>query len=317
MDGSSVRRVRAIHPGWDGFLLLSTADNSVVHESHRSKGTYETSGAVLTIHWKKYGTESFVEVAGSYVHLDILKKSPALNGFKSVSIKDKTFKLSKLHLIIPGSNYEVGLRISTTDVPTFEQVFVRCDYESSEMPDSAATIVDLGANIGLATVFFGTKYPAAKILAVEPDEDNFALLTANTAALGSRVQKQPAAAWIKDGYINLHREDEQGHSLGAWGGQVSEAAGRSSRKTPCYKMTTLLENAGFDEVDILKVDIEGAELELFSQGAEEWLPRVKLVIVEMHERFRPGSNVAVFQALRPLFRQLPWSGENALFRRIE
>jgi hypothetical protein len=81
-------------------------------------------------------------------------------------------------------------------------------------------------------------------------------------------------------------------------------------------MSTLLNEAQFDTVDILKIDIEGAELEIFSQAAEQWLPKVPLIIVETHDRFRPGSELAVRKALALMFWELPRCGENLFFRRV-
>jgi hypothetical protein len=78
---------------------------------------------------------------------------------------------------------------------------------------------------------------------------------------------------------------------------------------------TLLDQAGFHHVDILKIDIEGAELEVFSNGAEEWLSRVNLIIIETHDRFRPGSEEAVRKAVHPMFDELTPSGESLFFRR--
>ncbi len=76
-----------------------------------------------------------------------------------------------------------------------------------------------------------------------------------------------------------------------------------------------MREAEFDYVDILKIDIEGAELEIFSEGSEEWLSKIGLIIVETHERFRPGSDGAVRNALRPMFDELPGRAENLFFRR--
>ena len=182
-------------------------------------------------------------------------------------------------------------------------------------PNSANVIVDLGANIGLASVFFGVKYPDAKILAVEPERDNFAAMVANTAELGERVVTQHCAVWSRDGFIYLHTEDNDGRTLGAWGVQVSDRPPNTERRVPCKKLTTLLNMAGFSNVDILKVDIEGAELELFSHEANEWLSRIDLIIVETHDRFRPGAEQAVREAVAPMFEELPKSGESLFFRR--
>jgi tRNA1(Val) A37 N6-methylase TrmN6 len=80
------------------------------------------------------------------------------------------------------------LRLDTTDIEAFEQIFVRFDYESSNLPVSAGVILDLGANVGLATVFFGIRYTDAKLLAVEPSESNFAAMVHKTIALAIASQ---------------------------------------------------------------------------------------------------------------------------------
>ncbi len=175
--------------------------------------------------------------------------------------------------------------------------------------------MDLGANVGLASVFFGLKYPHARILAVEPEASNHAAMLTNLAALGDRVQTRLAAVWVRDACVNLHTEDEHGVPLGEWGARVSEQPAGSGKTTKCFRLKTLLDEAGFATVDILKVDIEGAEREIFVSEPEEWLPRVNFIIVETHDRFRPGSEQAVRLTLRPMFEELPARGGTLFFRR--
>jgi hypothetical protein len=55
---------------------------------------------------------------------------------------------------------------------------------------------------------------------------------------------------------------------------------------------------------------------VFSEGAEKWLPQVGMIVIETHDRFQPGSEQAVRQAIAPLFEQLPSIGENLFIRRI-
>ena len=315
MDGVNFDRVEAIHPHWTGFLKLSTSDNAAEREGNASKATYDLSDRTLTVFWEKWKPDVFLRVSGVYVHQDLLTDLPRLEQTSAVTIRNRPFIARRVSVVIPDRDYEVLLRLKTSDVPTFEQVFVAREYESPNLPEAANVIVDLGANIGLAAVFFGLKYPTAQILCVEPEASNFAVMLDNTAALGDRVRKQHAAVWTKDGFINLHTENEEGAPLGAWGVQVSDRKTASSGTTRCYKIGTLLDQAGFDSADILKVDVEGAELEIFSQGAAEWLPRVKLIVVETHDRFRPGSDDAVRKAVQPMFEELPRSGENLFFRR--
>jgi len=307
--------VKAIHPDWNGLLRLSASDKSVVHIGPSSEGKFTLSNGILTVYWEKYEPDVFTQVSDVFVHEQILRNVPQIERIVAVLVDNRNLMATKISVELPTSNYEVTLRLRTTGIPTFGEVFTRCQYESSNLPDLANVVVDLGANIGLASVFFGLRYPRAKIFSIEPEENNFALLVANTMALGDRVQARHAAVWVRDGLINLHTEGEDGSSLGEWGVQVSEMTSESSCMTKCFKLPTLLDQAGINKVDILKIDIEGAELELFSNGTDEWLQRIGLIIIETHDRFRPGSEEAVRNAVHPMFEELPRSGESLFFRR--
>ncbi|MFG1422122.1 FkbM family methyltransferase [Roseixanthobacter liquoris] len=310
----NVLAVEAIHPHWKGRLLLSTADGTVEHEHHKSRGIFTQQDDRITVHWEKFPPDVFVVTStGTLVHETI--KPLKVDDLYNVSIDGQTFLVSRISVALPGSGYVVAMRACTSDIPTFTQVFTRHEYESENLPETARTIVDLGGNIGLASVFFALKYPNAKILAVEPEADNFRMLEDNVRLLGERISAVRAAIWCEDGEINLFTEAEDGSALGAWGVQVSAEARKGSRLTPCYKLPTLMQKFGIDHIDVLKVDIEGAELELFSESTEEWLHKVDLIVAETHERFRPGSHSAVLKALAADFEQLPTKGENLFFRR--
>ncbi len=315
MVHSEFIRIEANHPHWTGILRLSTRDKSVEHEGVGNTGTYELTGGRLKVFWEKFSPDEFENVAGIYVHRELLGEIPNIESVVAFRLLDHVLLAKKVTVVIPNVNYEVTLRLNTSDIPTFTQLFVWAEYESPNLPPSADVIVDLGANIGLATIFFGLKYPTAKILAVEPDEKNFALMTENVRPLGGRVIPQHGAAWINDGVINLHLEDERGASLGAWGIQTSDRACESATKVKCWKVGSIIDLFDRAQVDILKIDIEGAEFEIFSNGINEWLPRIKLLIIETHDRFKPGSEAAVRNAVDTLFEELPRSGENLFFRR--
>jgi len=315
VTGLNSTKVNAIHPNWTGVLQLSGSGRSVVHEGHGSKGTYTLSNDTLTILWDKFAPDVFINVSGLYLHQTVLSKLPDIEHIAAVKVGGKIARASKVSILLPDHDYEVCLRLGTTDVPTFVQVFVNSEYETPYLPETAEAIVDLGANIGLATVFFGTRYPGAKILSIEPEAGNFTMMLANTAALGDRISRRQAAVWTRDGFITLRTEDTEGRPLGAWGVQVDDETPRPAATVACHKLATLLDDAGFDSVDILKIDIEGAELELFSESVVEWLPRIKSIIVETHDRFRPGADAAVRNAVGPMFEELPRSGENLIFRR--
>jgi FkbM family methyltransferase len=226
-----------------------------------------------------------------------------------------TFRATKISLALPGSGYEVSLRLGTSDEPTFKQVFMNKEYDCPYLPDSARNIIDLGANIGLASVFFGLRYPEANLLAVEPELSNFTMLSSNVKNLGPRMKCVRAAAWKEDGFVDLQTTDATGLHLGSWAFQVADSSATLSGQTPAYRVETLIQRAQMDLIDILKVDIEGAEVELFANNPMAWLGDVKLLIIETHDWFRSESSRIVRAALADLFVEKPRLGENQYFVR--
>jgi len=314
MDQMLPVRLVAVHPHWQGALLLSHEDRTVEHEDVGSTGVFDYVAGRLTVTWDKFGPEIFYKCGDLFMQESLLNTLPDPRGLTAVSIAGQAIRATRVTVEVPDAGYEVNLRLGTSDSLIFAQVFVDREYDSPNLPETAQTIVDLGANIGLATLFFGQKYPQATILAVEPESANYTAMLANTAVLGTRVKPLRAAAWDKDGEINLHTESEDGVALDAWGVQVSNRP--DARTVPSHTVGTLMDKAGFTRADILKVDIEGAELEVFAGNAAAWLHRVDLIIVETHDRFRPGSDAALRDAIAGRFEELPPQGENLFFRRL-
>ena len=91
-------------------------------------------------------------------------------------------------------NRKFTLRGGTTDLNCFEKVFRHLEYNSPFHSEDPALIVDGGANIGTATLYFALKYPSAKIIAIEPELENFKLLARNCAGLPN-VELRQAALW--------------------------------------------------------------------------------------------------------------------------
>jgi FkbM family methyltransferase len=188
-------------------------------------------------------------------------------------------------LTVPGSHYRVVARREGSDRASFEHVFGGA-YEL-DVPTEPKLIVDLGANAGYASVFFALRYPSARVVAVEPVPDNAKLVRKNVSRIG-RVDVVEAAAWPRTVRLTLVDPGK-----GYWGMRVAEdPAGAIAVVT----VPDLLERAGADRIDILKVDIEGAEEQLFSENTG-WLERVGLLVVELHDRFVPGCRAALDGAL--------------------
>lgn len=320
MDENLFERVHVVHSQWSGELWLEKQGNKVVHAAHPSKGYYRRERDRLIVSWDSFPPDSFILTRGAFLDERIAVNIPELKKLRFVEVSGRTIPCTRVYLRTPKEGYEVCLRLETTDSTVFEQIFLYEEYASPHLPTHARTIVDLGANIGMSTIFFALRYPEAGIIAVEPDFHNFEILKANVANLGERAKVEHAAAWAHDGQISLVLQDTHGRALEAWGVQVSESSQSETTRTariPSYCMETVFEKAGFGEIDILKVDVEGAEKEIFLADPSRWLPRVKFVVIETHERFKPGSEKAVLDALRDDFERLPMSGENLIFKRRE
>lgn len=227
---------------------------------------------------------------------------------------------SKLHVIgnatefevyPPGARHPVRLRAGTSDIATFMQIFHDLEYQLPEVA-SATTIVDAGANIGLSAIFFAYRYPGATIVAIEPEQSNFQLLEQNVAPYRAIVPLR-AALWRCDGTIDVADSGE-----GKWGFRVGQGHDGSDvpftgQRVEALTVASVMERFSFCHIDILKMDIEGAEKEVLD-GAPCWLSKVGALAVELHDRFKPGCSRSFYNATNDF--DLEWRrGEHVFVKR--
>lgn len=184
--------------------------------------------------------------------------------------------------------YPFFLRIPSSDVPTYEQVFINQEYDF-QVETQPKVIIDAGANIGLASIYFANKYPSARIIAIEPELSNFTLLKKNVASY-PQVTPVQAALWHRNEEIELVDP-----GLGKWG-FMTETKGSSEilAASVCHVVAAMtvdkiMHDYELGKIDILKIDIEGAEREVFSDTST-WINDVSSVIIELHERMKTGCN---------------------------
>lgn len=179
----------------------------------------------------------------------------------------------------------VRVRPHTADVFALRDTFLSRYHVPPERPGAAAVtrVWDLGANIGLTAAHLAVLYPAARILAVELDGANADLCRQNLSGWSARCDVIQAAVWPDDGEIeyDLGARDEQ-----SFRAQVARATGDATRvRARAVALNTLLEREGPDAaIDVVKMDIEGAEERVLSEHTE-WAERVRTIIVEVHEPY--------------------------------
>jgi FkbM family methyltransferase len=137
------------------------------------------------------------------------------------------------------------------------------------------SILDLGSNIGLTMAHFAVLFPEARILGVEPAAANAELAAMNTKVFGSRCAVLRAAVWHEPGELAFGGDRESGYA-------VITGKGKAARFTAsAVTMDELMARMGGGQVDFVKMDIEGAEREVF-KNAGRWPQRVRCLKVEVH-----------------------------------
>jgi FkbM family methyltransferase len=188
---------------------------------------------------------------------------------------------------LPGGR-TIELRPRTSDQYILEEVFVDRAYDV-ELGFEPEYIVDAGANIGCFTAWAAARYPGARIVAVEPDPGNLLMLVRNTAGL-DRVCVVAGALWPEDRPLLL---DGPGDDPSAF---TVSTASEVGRPVLGISIGTLLREQGFPRIDLLKMDIEGAERELFG-GDTGWLAATRTVLIELHDRTMPGCEETFLRAV--------------------
>lgn len=197
--------------------------------------------------------------------------------------------------------HPVYFRGINSDKFMFRQIFIKREYDF-KVNSNPKVIFDLGANVGYASIYFANRFPEAKIIALEPDESNYDLAKKNVANY-KNITLLRGAVWHKNEKINVV---DKGYGKA---GMVVEP-GDSNDAVESYTVSDLMKLANVTEIDLIKIDIEGAEKEIFEVGYEDWVPHSRMIVVETHDRFKDGTSKAVFSTISKYDFSLELCGEN-------
>jgi FkbM family methyltransferase len=189
-----------------------------------------------------------------------------------------------LAITAEGVKHPLFIRLGTSDVEVYRDTFLKQEYDYPTI-FSPRTIVDVGANCGMTSVFYANRYPAATVVAVEPEASNYAALVRNTRSYPN-ITPVHGALWSADGQVEVFPPWPRWKQWGKWGFRI-----RKGKGCRAFTLTTLMREAGMETVDILKIDVEGAEREIFSSC--DWMDKVRLLAIELHDRETPGCSDAV------------------------
>lgn len=208
---------------------------------------------------------------------------------------------------LPGFQHPIFLRAKSSDEYIFQQIFIQEEYAfiSEKKPE---TIIDAGANIGFAAVYFSNKFPSAKIICLEPESTNYALLKQNTSFYTNIISIQKGL-WDKPSTLKIIDG-----GLDNWGFTVQECPPDTSGAIEATSLNEIMDIYSLKKLSIVKMDIEGSEKEVLSaKDVQQWLSKCDTLVIELHDRMREGTSKSLFEALRPYEFILDQKGENLIY----
>jgi FkbM family methyltransferase len=193
------------------------------------------------------------------------------------------------------SNHPLMVRPGSSDLYVFNQVFVALEYSFVPNIPPDGLIIDAGANVGYTSCYFLSRFPDCRIIAIEPDSSNVKALRANLLPYGDRATVIQAALWSQDTELSFakapYRDGRE------WSRQVAARTAENGL-VQCrgIALPSLISRFKLGRIDLLKVDIEGAEGEVFRSLTQEWLGITDCIAIEIHNDSEFGDCEAIFHA---------------------
>ena len=206
---------------------------------------------------------------------------------------------------VPGVASHVLARWGTSDISVFHSIFLSGHYRELSTLRDVRSIVDCGANVGYSALYLVRRFPHARLVAIEPDPANVALCRANVSSFGDRVSVVEAAVWprMSDGLALDRGQDGKSQP---WAFRVRESSAEQSSEVTAVTIADVMLRFEFASIDILKIDIEGSENELFQGHEHDWLGQVKNLAIELHD---DSSRQTFLEAMAPYAQRHEDAGE--------
>ncbi|MFH1774449.1 MAG: FkbM family methyltransferase [Methanobacteriota archaeon] len=194
-----------------------------------------------------------------------------------ISPKDKHI----IYRLRDGTKYKV--RRNKWDFFIVNETYVLKEYsDNAASLENASVVIDIGAHIGVFSVFIASKNPNAKVYSYEPFSENFELLKENITLnrLEGRILpfKLAVASERGKGKLFLNKENPGCHSINEKYNEPS-----NSIAVNCITLKDIFESNKIERCDFLKMDCEGVEYEILVSTPKEYLKKIRYMVVEVHQ----------------------------------
>jgi FkbM family methyltransferase len=189
---------------------------------------------------------------------------------KEKVLKHQTDRNLKYHTY--KGKYKIAFRDGPVFLVSVDELFIKEFYKFRAATDRPR-IIDCGSYIGTSILYFKTNYPNAIVTGFEPDDTNFAIIKEN---LGNwnfpDTSVTNAAIWVNNEYISFHSKGSMASRI-----ETDQIETEGKKTVKCVRLRDLLN----EDIDFLKIDIEGAEHAVLKDCSDQ-LDRVKNLFVEYH-----------------------------------
>ena len=209
--------------------------------------------------------------------------------------------------------HRLAYRVGSSDLDVLRQIFIDREYAPLCDLQHVGLVVDCGANVGYSSAFFLSTFPSCRVVAIEPDPGNFAMLERNLRAFGDRVALVRGGIWSCSLPLKIsHTRYRDGRE---WTVQVRPCSETEEPDLQGIGMESLASRFAGERISLLKMDVEGAEAIVFA-GDVDWLDRVDAIAIELHDDSVFGTASDVFHAaIRGRGFHVSRSGELTMCRR--
>lgn len=229
------------------------------------------------------------------LHIKISEKERQINEyyFHLISFNGFLKKETEKEFVANYPNFGVTIKLRkrpSSDLNVFAQIYQYHEYKplvaffKKHFPnDKNLTIIDAGSNIGLTSIYLSKDFPDSNFIVIEPDSSNFASLTYNLERNGIKnALKIKGGLWSKNTNLKIVNDFRDKND---WSIRVEETNEEADLKA--FSISYLMKENKLEVIDILKIDIEGSEKEVFTglDADISFMSKTKCIAIEIHDEF--------------------------------
>jgi FkbM family methyltransferase len=181
----------------------------------------------------------------------------------------------------------------SSDLKVFNQVFRNSGYKpviaiyKKYFNSTSPKVIDAGANIGLTSLYINLQFDVPDFILLEPDSNNFKILSFNLKSNSINARVENAGLWSNKANLKIVKDFRDKSD---WATRVEET---TEKGINAMTVNHLLVKYNWDYIDILKIDIEGSEKEVFTSINADlsFLSKTKCIAIEIHDEFNCREDI--------------------------